>query len=160
VTDLWYAISMKPARKTQEAPLVSDLARDLFALVSKLKRRLNEHTDVRDLTPSQVSVLMRIEKETSSITVSRLAQAEGMRPQSMAAIIAALDDAGLVRRAPDPTDGRQTLISLSDRYRKWARDGRTARQDWLSRAIQTRLAPQEQDKLAVAVDLLKRLTDD
>ncbi len=62
--------------------------------------------------------------------------------------------------APDPTDGRQTLLSLTDACRKWLREGRAARQDWLTRTIQARLSRQEQAELATSVALLKRLIDD
>jgi hypothetical protein len=36
-------------------------------------------------------------------------------------------------------------------------EGRVARQDWLTRAPQARLSPEEQNRLADAVELLKRL---
>jgi DNA-binding MarR family transcriptional regulator len=83
-----------------------------------------------------------------------------MRPQSMAPVIAALEGAGLVSGAPDPADGRQTLLSLTEACRKWVEEGRAARQDWLIRTLQARLSLQEQDELAKAVELLKRLVDD
>ncbi|WP_036255440.1 MarR family winged helix-turn-helix transcriptional regulator [Methylocapsa acidiphila] len=150
---------MDVAPNTQQIISASALAQDLRALLGKLKRRLREQAHVGDLTPSQVSVLLRLEKEGSA-TASGLARAEGMRPQSMAAVIAALEGAGLVSGAPDPNDGRQSLLSLTDACRKWVRDGRAARQDWLSRTIQARLSLQEQAELAKAVELLKRLVDD
>ena len=137
----------------------SDLAQDLRALFGKLKRRLREQAHVGDLTPSQVSVLLRLEKDGPA-TASSLARSEGMRPQSMGAVIAALESASLVRGAPDPTDGRQTLLALTDACRQWIEEGRAARQDWLTRTLQARLSPGEQDKLAEAVGLLKRLVDD
>jgi len=135
------------------------LARNLRALMGKLKRRLREEAHIGDLTPSQVSVLLRLEKD-GPVTASSLARTEGMRPQSMGTIISALESAGLVSGAPDPADGRQTLLSLTDACRKWAEEGRAARQDWLTRALQARLSPEEQDKLAEAVALLERLADD
>jgi DNA-binding MarR family transcriptional regulator len=106
-----------------------------------------------------VSVLLRLEKDGPA-TASSLARAEGMRPQSIAPVIAALQAAGLVGGAPDPTDGRRTLLSLTHACRKWAEEGRAARQDWLTRTLQARLSPQEQVELATAVELLKRLVDD
>src|ERR1700761_1725838 len=96
---------------------VSALAAELRALVGKLKRRLREQASTGDLTPSQVSGVLRLEKEGPA-TTSSLARAEGMRPQSMATVVAALEGAGLVQGAPDPTDGRQTLMSLTDACRK------------------------------------------
>ncbi|MBR0869815.1 MarR family transcriptional regulator [Bradyrhizobium tropiciagri] len=138
---------------------VSALAEDLRLLVGRMKRRLREQGDHGDLTPSQVAVLLRIEKDGPA-TVSSLARAEGMRPQSMSSAIAALEAAGHVRGTPDPDDGRQTLMSLTDACRERIRAGRAARQDWLSRTITARLTPREQDELAAAVGLLKRLIDD
>jgi DNA-binding MarR family transcriptional regulator len=135
------------------------LAQELRALFGKLKRRLREQANVGDLTPSQVSVLLRLEKDGPA-TASSLARAEGMRPQSIGPIIAVLEAAGLVSGAPHPTDGRQTILSLTAACRKLVQEGRTARQDWLSRTIQARLSPQEQEDLAVAVGLLKRFVDD
>jgi DNA-binding MarR family transcriptional regulator len=135
------------------------LAQGLRALLGKLKRRLREQAHVGDLTPSQVSVLLRLEKDGPG-TASNLARAEGMRPQSIAPVIAVLESAGLVSGAPDPTDGRQTLLSLTDACRTWVEEGRAARQDWLTRTLQARLSPEEQEKLAEAVELLKRLVDD
>jgi DNA-binding MarR family transcriptional regulator len=139
--------------------LASALAQDLRALLGKLKRRLRDQAHVGDLTPSQVAVLLRLEKDGPA-TASSLARAEGMRPQSMAPVIATLESAGLVSGAPDPADGRQTLLSLTPACRKWAEEGRAARQDWLTRTLQARLSPQEQVELARAVELLKQLVDD
>jgi DNA-binding MarR family transcriptional regulator len=135
------------------------LAAELRALLGKLKRRLREQGDVGDLTPSQVSVLLRLEKDGAA-TTSSLARAEGMRPQSMAAIIAALDAAGLVTGTPDPTDGRRVLLSLTEPCRQWVQDGRAARQDWLSRRLQARLSVEELEIVATAAALLGRLVED
>jgi DNA-binding MarR family transcriptional regulator len=125
----------------------------------KLKLRLHEHGGGNDLTPSQVSVLLRLEKDGSA-TVSSLARAEGMRPQSMSAIVTPLEESGLVSRAPDPSDGRQTLMSLTPKCLKWLQGGRAARQDWLTTTISQKLSVQEQKKLQAALELLKRLVED
>ena len=135
------------------------LAQDLRALLSKLKRRLRDQTQGGDLTPSQISVLLRLERDGPA-TTSHLARAEGMRPQSMAAVIAALESAGRIIGTPDPADGRQTLLSLTSACRKWMEKGRTARQDWLTRALQSKLSPHELNQVASAVALLERLVDD
>jgi len=150
---------MKGQPDDRQAAYAAALAQELRALLGKLKRRLREQAHVGDLTPSQVSVLLRLEKDGPA-TASSLARAEGMRPQSIGPVIAALEAAGFVSGAPDPTDGRQTILSLTDACRKWAQEGRAARQDWLCRTIQARFSPQEQKGLTAAVDLLKRLVDD
>jgi DNA-binding MarR family transcriptional regulator len=143
----------------REAPRASSLAQDLRAALGKLKRRLRDQADAGDLSPSQTSALLRLEQDGPA-TASGLARAEGMRPQSMAPILAALESAGLVAGAPDPADGRQTLFALTPHCRKLIKQGRAARQDWLARTIEARLSAREQDALANAVELLKRLVED
>jgi DNA-binding MarR family transcriptional regulator len=150
---------MSTSSDTSQIAQASALATEIRALVSKLKRRLREQATPGDLTPSQISVLLRLEREGPA-TTSSLARLEGMRPQSMGAVIAPIEAAGLVCGVPDPLDGRQTILSLTDACRKWIEDGRAARQDWLTRTLEARLSPQEQGKLIEAVELLKRLVDD
>jgi DNA-binding MarR family transcriptional regulator len=137
----------------------SALAAELRATFGKLKRKLREHGGQSDLTPSQVSVILRLEKD-GPVTVSSLARAEGMRPQSMSAIITPLQEAGLVSGSPDPNDGRQTLMSLSRKCQKFLKEGRAARQDWLTTTIQEKLSVQDQEKLAAVLELLARLVED
>ena len=141
-----------------DTSLASALAGELRVLVGKLKRRLREQVRAGDLTLSQMSVLSRLDREGPA-TVTVLARAEGMRPQSMGANVAALESAGLVCGEPDPSDGRQTILGLTPACREWIRLERAAREDWLFRAIQTNLTHEEQDELKRAVELLKRLAD-
>ena len=125
----------------------------------KLKQRLREYGGHGDLTPSQISVVLRLEKDGPD-TVSRLARAEGMRPQSMSAVVASLLEAGLVRGAADSSDGRQTLMSLTPRCLKLLQAGRAARQDWLTTRISQELSAQEQERLQAAIGLIARLVDE
>ena len=138
---------------------LSALALEIRTAVRKLKRRLREHGETSDLTPSQVSVVLRLE-EVGAATVSGLARAEGMRPQSMSAVITPLQEAGLVGGAPDPDDGRQTLICLTPKCIKWLKEGRAARQDWLTKRILQKLSGHEQEKLQASLELLTRLAED
>jgi DNA-binding MarR family transcriptional regulator len=150
---------MKDDASRSQIERASLLAAELRATLGKLKRKLREHGGGSDLPPSQVSVLLRLEKEGSR-AVSSLARSEGMRPQSMSAIITSLLESGLVSGSPDPNDGRQTLISLSRKCQKVLKEGRAARQDWLTTTIEERLSVQEQENLAEVLELLARLVED
>jgi DNA-binding MarR family transcriptional regulator len=141
------------------ADLPSSLASDLRAILGKLRRRYREHGGDHDLKPSQVSVLLKLESEGPA-TVSALARTEGVRPQSMSAVITTLLEAGLVQGSPDPADGRQTLMSLTPKCLKWIREGRAAKQDWLTNTISQKLSPREQAKLRVGLELLARLVEE
>ena len=142
-----------------QTELARTLAAEMRTVFRKLKLRVREHGGGNDLTPSQSSVILRLEKDGAT-TVSSLARAEGMRPQSMSAIVRPLQQSGLIRGAPDPSDGRQTLISLSPKCLNWLQEGRTARQDWIATTISQKLSLQEQGKLQEALKLLTRLVED
>lgn len=150
---------MSHRKSSTQTGLPSTLAAEIRAVGGKLKRRLREHGGRNDLTSSQIAVLLRLEKDGSA-TVSSLARAEAMRPQSMSAIVTPLQEAGLVSGAPDPSDGRQTLMSLTAKCVKLIQEGRAARQDWLTTRISRKLSVQEQKKLQAALALLTRLVED
>jgi DNA-binding MarR family transcriptional regulator len=136
----------------------SALAVELRSTISKIIRRLREQAPSGELTWSQQKVLLRLEKDGPA-TVTALAQAEGVRPQSMGATVAVLRDAGLVVGSPDPSDGRQTVLSLTEACRAQFKANRAAKEDWLNRAIQTKLSAAEQGELATALRLLNRLLE-
>jgi DNA-binding MarR family transcriptional regulator len=149
---------MKPKPADPANAETSALAGEIRIVLGALKRRLREQADVGDLTSAQTSVLLRLERDGPA-TGTALARAESMRPQSMGAIVAALEAAGYVEGKPDPSDGRQTILSLTDHFRFWVSAARAARQDWLLRTLQARLTVGEQSQLAAALQLLKRLLE-
>ncbi|MGO9418939.1 MAG: MarR family transcriptional regulator, partial [Roseiarcus sp.] len=82
---------------------------------------------------------------------------ENMRTQSMGAIVGPLEDAGLIVGAPDPNDGRQTILSVAERGRACIRENRRTREDWLAERIGAELAPKERDEVMRALVLLERI---
>ncbi len=149
---------MDEETSTIEVSATQALAAELRAVSGRLKRRLREQTHLGELSWSQVAVLGRLERDGPA-TVSMLARAEGMRPQSMGTIIAALEAAGHIRGTPDPADGRQTILSVTPQSMQWIRAARAAREDWLAGTITAQLTADEQRELAHALDLLKRIAD-
>jgi len=134
------------------------LAGELRVTIGRLSRRLREHAGLGELSWPQMTVLGRLERDGPA-TLTALAKAEGVRSQSLGETIAGLKAAGLVTGAPDPNDGRQTVLSVTDACREMIRVSRASREDWLYGALQSKLTPAEQDHLAAAIDLLKRLAD-
>jgi DNA-binding MarR family transcriptional regulator len=139
-------------------PAVATLAANLRIVSGKLARRLRDQGHFGDFTWTQMKVLGRLERDGPT-TVSALAHAEGIRPQSMGATVAALKSAGLISGAADPHDGRQTLLSLTPACLESIQAARAAREDWLMGAIGTRLDPEERTALAAAIGLLERLLE-
>jgi DNA-binding MarR family transcriptional regulator len=141
-----------------EVVIASAMAGELRVVLGRLSRRLREQSHAGDFTGTQKSVLLRLERDGPA-TVTTLAKAEGVRPQSMGATIAVLEAAGLVAGAADPADGRQTILSLTEACREMVRASRAAREDWLFHAIQTKFAPHELAQLASSIALLQRLSE-
>jgi DNA-binding MarR family transcriptional regulator len=77
----------------------------------------------------------------------------------MAAIVAALNERGLIERTPDPEDGRRQMISLTGAGRQRAESNRQVREEWLARAIHDRYSESERRTILDALALLERLTE-
>jgi DNA-binding MarR family transcriptional regulator len=149
---------MTKQRNPPEPPDLAVLAGELRISLGKLIRRLREQAHPGDFSSAQKSVLLRLDRDGPA-TVSALARAESVRPQSMRVTVAGLEAMGAVRGDPDPADGRQTLIQLTPSFRRHLKASRAAKEDWLVRALQAQLSPQEQGELMAAVALFQRLAD-
>ncbi|MCX4574724.1 MULTISPECIES: MarR family winged helix-turn-helix transcriptional regulator [unclassified Streptomyces] len=132
-------------------------AQDLRVAFNRLRRRIREVSERQDLTPSQVSALTLVSK-SGAATASALAATEGVRPQSMAATLAVLDQQGLIARNPDPGDGRRQLVTLTDAGRERVEGTRQARGEWLAKALQDRCTEAERQSVIEAMAVLDRLT--
>jgi DNA-binding MarR family transcriptional regulator len=129
------------------------LASELRIVIGQLVRRLRaEHS----FPLSQGAVLGRLDRQ-GTLSVSELAAAERVRPQSMAQTVADLEGAGLVVRSPDPHDGRRALVELTEEGRAKLAADRRRRDGWLARGIAEDLTAAERRSLQDAVELLRRL---
>ncbi|WP_433367963.1 MarR family winged helix-turn-helix transcriptional regulator [Actinoplanes sp. CA-142083] len=133
-------------------------AGELRTVFSRLRRRFREVTDVGDLTPSQTSVLSRLAKNGPA-TATELAAAERVRPQSMTAILVAIEQHGYLERTPDPHDGRRQLISLSEAGVELVVGTRREREEWIAQALATDFTEPERQTILAALALLDRLAE-
>jgi DNA-binding MarR family transcriptional regulator len=131
-------------------------ASDVWVVVARLRRRLKELAGTAGVTPAQASVLRRLHRDGPA-SASALAAAEGIRPQSMAATLTALQHQGLLRRDPDPDDGRRQLVTLTDTGRQTATGDHQARQAWLTQAMHDHYTEAERTVIIEAMTLLERL---
>ncbi|RPK76464.1 HTH-type transcriptional repressor NicR [Streptomyces sp. ADI95-17] len=138
-------------------PSAEELATRLAAVVGRLLRRLRSTSSGGLLTPTQRSVLARLDREGPATTAA-LARAEYVRPQSMRLTLGALESQGLVERAPDPADGRKAVMSLTAAGAASLAEVRAAKHDWLAEAIAAGLDGAERRTVAEAVELIDRLT--
>ena len=131
------------------------LAHDLRDTVGRLVRRLRAEPGP---PVAQMTVLGRLDRHGPA-SVSDLAAAERMRPQSMAQTVQELERAGLVSRRPDPGDRRRAFVELTADGRELLRVTRRRREGWLMDALQRELTSEERALLAEAVALLGRVAD-
>ncbi|GAA1352502.1 MarR family winged helix-turn-helix transcriptional regulator [Streptomyces beijiangensis] len=138
------------------APDAGQVAAELTVVLGRVARRLRSASPDNLLTPSQRSVLSRLDRGGPA-TTAELARLELVRPQSMRLTVGALEEHGLVERTPDPSDGRQVVVSVTGQGRRVLADVRAEKQGWLTGAIQEELDAGELRTLSEAVELLERL---
>lgn len=132
-------------------------ALDLRVAFARLRRRLREvAAESAGLSAQQVSVLARVGKGEAD-TASRLAELEGVRPQSMATTIGSLEELGLVSRTPDPTDGRRQLVALTDAGRAAESGNLNTKREWLAHAMQEELTEEERQTVIAAAALIEKV---
>src|SRR5579871_5046609 len=104
------------------------VAAELALAVGLLVRRMRSAapTDNADLSWTQRSVLTRLEKQGPA-TAAELARAEGVKPQSMGTIVAALENMGMIERKAHATDGRQVTIHLTAEGQEMRRQAKDAK---------------------------------
>ncbi len=147
-----HAVTSSMSRKNYESE-ATELALALGTLVRRL--RATTPSQAHELSWTQKAVMLRLEAEGPATTAD-LARAEGVKPQSMGAIVTALEEMGFVERTPHPTDGRQMYVALSARGASMRNEIGVAKRTWLAAAIQ-RLDAGEKENLAAAIALIKRL---
>ncbi len=89
-------------------------------------------------------------------TTAELARSEGVKPQSMGTVVAALEDRGFIERKSHPTDGRQLNIQLTPKGEAARRSAKDARRTWLAQAI-AQLDEEERKVLLAAGEIITRL---
>jgi DNA-binding MarR family transcriptional regulator len=130
---------------------------DLSQAFGLLVRRVRAAAAAQELSLTEAAVLARLAKDGPATTAD-LARAESMKPQSMGATVAALEEMGLVERKPHPTDGRQVNIELTAKGAAVRKSAKEAKQTWLAQAI-AQLEDEERETLFAAGAIIRRLVE-
>jgi DNA-binding MarR family transcriptional regulator len=132
---------------------INDFAQTLGRLVRHMRAAAAQH----ELSLTEIAVLGRLGR-LGPATTAELARAEGMRPQSMSAAVATLEERGLVERKPHPTDGRQMNVALTEKGAVIRNSAKDLKRAWLAQAT-AGLGEDDRQALARAGDILKRLLE-
>jgi DNA-binding MarR family transcriptional regulator len=140
------------ARKTMEIDVV-----DFTQAIGLLVRRVRAAAASHELSLTEAAVMSRLSKDGPATTAD-LARAEGVKPQSMGATVAALEEMGIVERKPHPTDGRQVNIELTAKGAAVRKSAGDAKRTWLAQAL-LQLNEDERETLFEAGRIIKRLAE-
>ena len=135
-----------------------ELAPALRLGIGLLLRRLRQIPTGDELTLSESAALARLDRGGPA-TAAELARAEQISPQSMGATLGALETRALIAKAPDPSDGRRMILSISEAGLELLRDRRNRRNLQLERALSSGFTRREREQLAAAAPLLERLAN-
>jgi DNA-binding MarR family transcriptional regulator len=110
------------------------------------------------LSLNQTAVLGLLVKQ-ETITPGEIAHRLRMQPQALTRTFAALEEQGWARRLPDPSDGRQSLLTITAIGREVLADEMRPRDAWVAHALERELTDAEIELLVVAARLLERLAE-
>jgi len=143
---------------SEERQDTAETAVRLAVAVKRLQARIREEAGVTStgLSVAQVSIFSRLVHE-GPVTAASLAVAEHVSQQAIAQSLAGLKAGGLVIVKPDPADGRKSLLEVTAAGRALYETILASRDDWLIRAIESAVGPDERNRLDQAITLLERL---
>ncbi len=135
---------------------------NLGFLLAKASQRWNERLagafaerGQRDVRPSYGSVLLPL-WESDGLRIGQLAERARMSKQTMTTLVRLCERDGLVTTVRDPSDGRATLVSLTERARGFgAVAGEVVAE--LEREVEQRLSPAGSRALAAALQEVMQL---
>lgn len=133
-----------------------DHAHFLALAVARLNRRLRQERRSA-LTPTQLSILGTVAR-TEPATPGVIAATEGVKPPSVTRILNQLAERGYISRIPDPSDGRQVLVKISDQGSERLSAERQRRDAWLQEQLE-RLSDSERELLRSAAPVLNKLAE-
>ena len=132
-----------------------ELASELRIALMRLTRRLRAEKSDESLTLTQLSALSSVWLH-GPLSPTALAERERVQPPSMTRVITALEEHGLVERAPHPSDRRQAVIALTASGKTLLEADRARRNAWLARIIST-LSDDERSALRAAAPIIERI---
>jgi DNA-binding MarR family transcriptional regulator len=123
------------------------LGEQFGAVARRLRAASMASLSAWDVTPSQMRAIRILTSHEGGVRSSELAHHLHIAPRSATEVVDALEAKGLVRRSPDPSDRRATLVSLTARGSDLMAEVRRARGleserlfEQLSKADRTHLA--------------------
>src|SRR5262245_28661100 len=130
-------------------------AERLHSIALHLMRGLRRQDEALGVGPARLSALSVL--LSGPKTISELAEAEQVRLPTMTRIVSALEELGLARRLPHPSDRRSVRVEMTPRGAETMTLGRSLRVERLARGLGA-LDEAELARVEAALDVLERVT--
>lgn len=124
------------------------------------QRVRREQPAIEGMSRTALHVLTVADNARTPMRPSELADELQMMSPNMAAALRSLEEHGLVKSRPDPADGRQKFIDVTDLGHRLVAENRETRHTWLRNAIERSLTAQERDLLFQAGEIMQQLAGD
>jgi DNA-binding MarR family transcriptional regulator len=134
---------------------IADLAAQLRPSLLRLTRMIRNQRVDMSVTLTQLSAMATLEKK-GPMSAGELATWERVQPPSMTKVLANLEERGLVRREPHPSDRRQAIIAITAPGLELLDSERRSRDAWLSQRL-AQLSADERATLRNVVSVLDKL---
>jgi DNA-binding MarR family transcriptional regulator len=134
---------------------IADLAALLRPSLLRITRVIRNQRVDMSITLTQLSAMGSLHKR-GPMSAGELASCERVQPPSMTKVLAMLEDRGLVRRDPHPSDRRQAIIAITDAGIALLESERRSRDAWLSQRL-VQLSSDERALLRNVVPVLDKL---
>ncbi len=140
----------------QSTSVDHELATRLRMVIARSARRLRQEAG-SDLSPSLSAALASVDRH-GPLTPTELAARERVQRPTITRVVCRLEEAGLITRAPDPSDGRSALITVTPAGREVLDEIRTRKDAFLSERLEA-LTPQDRATLERAAALLEGMLE-
>jgi DNA-binding MarR family transcriptional regulator len=147
---------MIPTTSTTTPDLTQQAARIRLA-ITRVARRMRQQANA-DLGPASLSALATIERH-GPLTPSELARIERIKRPTATRLLAGLTEKELVSRAPDPTDKRCSIVSITSQGKATLKRVRGRKNAYLARRMKE-LPDDEVAALERAAEILERVLEE
>jgi DNA-binding MarR family transcriptional regulator len=138
------------------SPPREELAPRLRWAITRLGRRLRQESGV-DLGPSQVAALATIERH-GPLSPSELADREHIKRPTATRIVGHLEEARLIARLRDPSDGRASILTITGDGRSLLRRLRERKTAYISKRLGA-MSAEDRRTLERAAELMEGMLE-
>lgn len=135
----------------------AELASLLRPALLRLTRLIRNQRADTSVTLTQLAAMGTLSKN-GPMSAGELAAIERVQPPSMSKVLAHLEERGLIRRDPHPTDRRQAIVAITEQGVELLSSERRMRDAWLNRRL-AELSADERELLVRAVPVLDKLAE-